>query len=163
MLYTVRVPSPLGELLLVSDGEALCGLYFEGQKHFPAALAAEEKEELPVFEAARAWLKAYFAGDAPHASVPLRPEGTAFQCAVWELLREIPYGETVSYGALSARLSARSKKTCSPRAVGGAVGRNPIAIFVPCHRVVGADGSLTGYAGGPERKRRLLALERGEL
>ena len=159
-LYSARVPSPLGEILLVSDGEALCGLYFAGQKHFPAALAAQERPELPVFEKTRAWLAAYFAGKAPESEIPLRPEGTAFQRAVWELLAQIPRGETVSYGELAKRLAAREGKRCSARAVGGAVGRNPVSILVPCHRVVGADGSLRGYAGGTERKEKLLEIER---
>ena len=162
MLYTDSFASPLGEILLVSDGEALCGLWFEGQRHFPAALAAEERPELAVFEKTRAWLERYFAGKAPELDVSLRPDGTAFQRAVWELLREIPYGETISYGELAAALAERSGRPCSARAVGGAVGRNPVSILVPCHRVVGADGSLTGYAGGLERKRKLLEIERGE-
>ena len=160
--YSARLSSPLGRLLLVSDGEALCGLWFEGQRHFPASLEAEERPELAVFEKTRAWLERYFAGKAPELNVPLRPDGTAFQRAVWELLREIPYGETRSYGELAAALAERSGRPCSARAVGGAVGRNPVSILVPCHRVVGADGSLTGYAGGLERKRKLLEIERGE-
>ena len=115
-----------------------------------------------LFEKTRAWLERYFAGKAPELDVPLRPDGTAFQRAVWELLREIPYGETISYGELAAALAERSGRPCPARAVGGAVGRNPVSILVPCHRVVGADGSLTGYAGGTERKRKLLEIERGE-
>ena len=159
MLYTT-VPSPLGELLLVSDGEALCGLYFAGQKHFPAALEAEERADLAVFAQTRAWLEAYFAGAEPGQTPPLWLDGTAFQRAVWALLREIPFGSTVSYGELAGRLAAREGKPCSSRAVGAAVGRNPVSILVPCHRVLGADGSLTGYAGGLWRKERLLELER---
>ena len=159
MLYTT-VPSPLGELLLVSDGEALCGLYFAGQRHFPAALAAEERADLAVFAQTRAWLEAYFAGAEPGQTPPLRLDGTAFQRAVWALLREIPFGSTVSYGELAGRLAAREGKPCSSRAVGAAVGRNPVSILVPCHRVLGADGSLTGYAGGLWRKEKLLELER---
>ncbi len=159
--YTAHIPSPLGELLLVSDGEALCGLYFEGQRYYPALPEAEERPELSVFEKTRAWLRAYFAGERPETDVPLRPDGTAFQRAVWELLREIPYGETVSYGALADMLAACRGRPCSARAVGGAVGRNPVSILVPCHRIVGADGSLTGYAGGTDRKRKLLEIERG--
>ena len=163
MLYTDSFASPLGEILLVSDGEALCGLWFEGQRHFPASLEAEERPELAVFEKTRVWLERYFAGKAPELDVPLRPDGTAFQRAVWELLREIPYGETVSYGELAAALAERSGRPCPARAVGGAVGRNPVSILVPCHRVVGADGSLTGYAGGLGRKKKLLEIERGEV
>ena len=163
MFYSSCVPSPLGELLLVSDGEALCGLYFVGQKHFPAALEAEEKSDLAVFEQTRAWLRRYFACERPEPEVPLRLAGTAFRRAVWELLLQIPCGTTVSYGALAAELAGRTGRPCSARAVGGAVGRNPVSILVPCHRVVGADGSLTGYAGGTERKRRLLEIERGRI
>jgi methylated-DNA-[protein]-cysteine S-methyltransferase len=159
-LFCTRVPSPLGDLLLVSDGEALCGLYFEGQRHFPGTLEAEERAELAVFDSARAWLQSYFAGQEPTASVPLRLDGTAFQRAVWERLLEIPYGETVSYGTLARELAERRGRPCSARAVGGAAGRNPVSLIVPCHRVVGADGSLTGYAGGAERKRKLLEIER---
>ena len=159
--YLSRVPSPLGELLLVSDGRALCGLYFEGQRYRPAALEAEERPGLAVFEKTRAWLRRYFAGERPESGVPLRLEGTAFQRAVWERLRAVPYGETISYGELAAELAKLRGRPCSARAVGGAVGRNPVSILVPCHRVVGADGSLTGYAGGTERKRALLEIERG--
>ena len=144
----------------MSDGEALCGLYFEGQKYYPAGLETAERAKLAVFERARAWLESYFAGERPEIEVPLRLEGTAFRRAVWERLRAIPYGETVSYGVLAEELSRQRGKPCSARAVGGAVGRNPVSILVPCHRVVGADGSLTGYAGGTWRKERLLELER---
>ena len=158
--FTACVPSPLGEILLVSDGEALCGLYFEGQKYYPAALETAERAKLAVFERARAWLESYFAGERPEIEVPLRLEGTAFRRAVWERLRAIPRGETVSYGELAAELARDRGRPCSARAVGAAVGRNPVSILVPCHRVVGADGSLTGYAGGLERKRKLLEIER---
>ena len=160
-MYAAHVPSPLGELLLVSDGASLCGVYFEGHRHYPSALEAEERPELAVFEKTRAWLGRYFAGERPEISFPLRLSGTAFQRAVWERLRAIPYGETVSYGQLAAELAEAWGRPCSARAVGGAVGRNPVSILVPCHRVVGADGSLTGYAGGTERKRKLLEIERG--
>lgn len=160
-MYATHVPSPLGELLLVSDGASLCGVYFEGQRHYPSALEEEERPELAVFEKTRAWLGRYFAGERPEISFPLRLSGTAFQRAVWERLRAIPYGETVSYGQLAAELAEDRGRPCSARAVGGAVGRNPVSILVPCHRVVGADGSLTGYAGGTERKRKLLEIERG--
>lgn len=159
MLYTDLFASPLGEILLVSDGEALCGLYFEGQKYIPALPEAEKDPSLPVFKSARAWLERYFAGEAPEEKVPLRAAGTAFQRAVWDLLKEIPYGATVTYGELAERLAARRGRPCSARAVGAAVGRNPISLIVPCHRVLGADGSLTGYAGGLARKRALLQLE----
>lgn len=151
----------MGVILLVSDGEALTGLYFEGQKHYPSELEAEEKDDASVFEKAKAWLEKYFAGEKPESGIPIHLDGTAFQQSVWELLKAIPYGGTVSYGELAARLEEQTGKLCSARAVGGAVGRNPVSIIVPCHRVVGADGSLTGYAGGTERKKRLLEIERG--
>ena len=160
-MYTARIPSPLGEIVLVSDGEALCGLYFAGQRHFPDLSGAIERPELSVFSQTRAWLAAYFAGAEPGPRPPLRLDGTDFQRAVWALLLAVPYGETLSYGDLAARLSGKTGRSCSARSVGGAVGRNPVSILVPCHRVLGADGSLTGYAGGVERKRKLLEIERG--
>ena len=159
MLYTDSFASPLGEILLVSDGETLSGLYFEGQKYIPALPEAEKDPSLPVFKSARAWLARYFAGEKPEADLPLRAAGTAFQRAVWDLLKEIPYGTTATYGELAKRLAARRGRPCSARAVGAAVGRNPISLIVPCHRVLGADGSLTGYAGGLARKRALPRLE----
>ena len=159
MLYTDLFASPLGEILLVSDGETLSGLYFEGQKYVPELPEAEKDPSLPVFKSARAWLERYFAGEKPEVDLPLCAAGTAFQRAVWDLLKEIPYGATVTYGELAERLAARRGRPCSARAVGAAVGRNPISVIVPCHRVLGADGSLTGYAGGLARKRALLQLE----
>ena len=150
-----HIPSPLGTITLASDGSSLIGLWFEGQKHdcyrlSPDALAAE----LPVFAETRRWLDCYFAGGVPDFSPPLAPRGTDFQQWVWSLLREIPYGATVSYGDLAARLGCPSA-----RAVGQAVGRNPISLLIPCHRVLGAGGRLTGYAGGLWRKEALLRLE----
>ncbi len=150
-----RYASPLGEMTLASDGEALTGLWFEGQKHFGAGLNGERKEKpLPVFDQADRWLDVYFSGREPDFTPPLRLRGTAFQKAVWEYLLTIPYGRTVTYGEIAASLAS------SARAVGGAVGCNPISVIVPCHRVLGAGGSLTGYAGGVERKKRLLELEK---
>lgn len=156
MEYRTVYPSPLGPLTLASDGCALTGLWQAGQKHFGGgALQWEEREDMPVFDAARLWLDDYFAGDEPDPEdLPLAPSGTDFQQAVWQQLLQIPYGETVTYGDLAARIGCQSA-----RAVGGAVGRNPISIIIPCHRVLGADGSLTGYAGGTECKRWLLAHE----
>ena len=161
MDYTQHYASPLGGVTLASDGEALIGLWFDGQKHFGAALsAAHEEKPLPVFSEAARWLDRYFSGAEPDFTPPLRARGTPFQLAVWAALREIPYGQTVTYGALAERLGL---PRAAARAVGGAVGRNPISLIVPCHRVIGADGSLTGYAGGPERKRQLLALEQEHI
>ena len=166
MDYTRRWISPLGEILLASDGEALTGLWFEGQAHFADALdEAHEARELGVFDGAVRWLKAYFGGARPDFEVPVCLRGTPFQQTVWRCLREIPYGETSTYGEIAAQLRSQPGfERASARAVGGAVGRNPVSILVPCHRVLGADGRLTGYAGGVERKARLLRLEReGQL
>ncbi len=156
------VPSPLGEILLAARDGALCGLWFRGQKYERAGLAgagpaaAEEGGDGAVLERACRWLNAYFAGGDPVRDFPIAPRGTDFQKRVWAALEEIPYGETVSYGQLARRIGC-----ASARAIGAAVGRNPISLLIPCHRVLGAGGALTGYAGGLERKERLLALERG--
>ena len=158
MDYTHAYLSPLGEIMLASDGEALIGLWFEGQKHFGAGLAGEHMEKpLPVFDQADRWLELYFSGRNPDFTPPLCPHGTAFQKSVWRRLLSIPYGRTMTYGEIALSLGLPPG---SVRAVGGAVGRNPISLMIPCHRVVGTKGNLTGYAGGIERKRRLLELER---
>jgi methylated-DNA-[protein]-cysteine S-methyltransferase len=151
--------TPIGRMLAASDGRALTGLWFEHQRHFPAAAAAwARRDDLPLFGALRAVLAAYFADDMPDDAlvrVPLAPSGTSFQQRVWEALRAIPYGATCAYVELARRVEVPQ----AARAVGAAVGRNPISILIPCHRVVGSDGTLTGYAGGLDRKRALLALE----
>lgn len=152
VLYKIA-PSPVGPLTLVSDGAALTGLWTEKNAPVPGEIA-----ELPVFELTEKWLDVYFSGREPDFTPPLRMEGTPFRLRVWELLREIPYGTLTTYGALAEKLRAAGIKA-SPRAVGGAVGANPVSIIVPCHRVIGADGSLTGYAGGLETKISLLRLE----
>ena len=159
MRFKSNYDLPLGNLTLASDGEALTGLWFADQKYFGAGqLDDAEEAELPVFAETRRWLDEYFAGRVPERLPALRLDGTAFQKAVWALLLEIPYGETVTYGALSARLTEQGIPA-SAQAVGGAVGRNPISILVPCHRVVGTGMKLTGYAGGLDRKRWLLTHE----
>lgn len=154
--------SPLGGMTLAADEEGLTGLWFDGQKYFPAAVAEQGAEKmLPVFEQTREWLACYFRGEQPDFTPPLHLQGTAFRSAVWELLREIPYGRTLTYGAIAAEIARRQQvRNLSAQAVGGAVAHNPVSIIVPCHRVVGSNGSLTGYAGGIERKIALLALER---
>jgi methylated-DNA-[protein]-cysteine S-methyltransferase len=160
MEYLWYYASPLGEITLIGDGEALTGLRFDGP---PAGMptAESEKKPLPVFVETAQWLDRYFDGREPGAAPPLRLRGTPFQRAVWALLLTIPYGSTTSYGELARQLAAREGfPRASARAVGGAVGRNPVAVLVPCHRVVGADGALTGYAWGLERKAALLELER---
>ena len=161
MQYVCRYDSPLGPMLLAAEGDWLTGAWFEGQKYFGRTLAAGRAEgDAPVLTLARRWLEVYFSGREPDFAVPLRPSGTPFQQEVWAALREIPYGQTTTYGAIARQMAARrGLPRLSAQAVGGAVGRNPICILVPCHRVLGADGSLTGYAGGVERKRRLLEME----
>ena len=150
-----RYASPLGEIVLAADGDALIGLWFSGQAHFGAGLRGAEDGDCAVLREAKVWLDDYFAGKATETLPKLLPRGTVFQQKVWTELLRIPRGETVTYGELAAKLGSHA------RAVGGAVGRNPISIMIPCHRVVGKDGSLTGYAGGTERKAALLALENG--
>ncbi len=158
-LYRGTYASPLGPITLASDGQALTGLWFEGQRYYPAAQAGGWVEkDLPLFEEARRWLDVYFSGRDPGVPPPLRFTGTAFQNAVWAALTAIPYGETRTYGGVARTLDAQGVRT-SPRAVGGAVGRNKLSILVPCHRVLGASGSLTGYAGGLDRQIALLRLE----
>ena len=159
MIYTAHYTSPLGGITLTSDGMELTGLYFDGERDFPDLSAAHEKD-LPVFGEAVRWLDLYFDGSIPNFIPALAPAGTAFQQTVWAILRTIPYGEMTTYGAIARRLEEHTKKRMSAQAVGGAVGRNPISILIPCHRVIGADGSLTGYAGGLDKKEYLLGLER---
>ena len=152
-------PSPVGMLTLSSDGTALTGLWLDGQKYFGAGLPNAVKEnDLPVFEQASAWLDAYFAKAPLPALPPLAPQGSPFRQAVWRLLLEIPYGTVTTYGALARTLRGQGISAAA-QAVGGAVGHNPISILIPCHRVVGSDGSLTGYAGGVANKQFLLELE----
>ncbi len=160
MLYTSHYASPLGGMTLVSDGTALVGLYFDGQKYAAEGLdATHTQKNLPIFEEARRWLDVYFSGRKPDFTPPTAPAGTAFQQSVWEILRTIPYGQTVTYGAIARRIEQNTGRRISAQAVGGAVGRNPISILIPCHRVVGTNGSLTGYAGGLDKKAYLLRIE----
>lgn len=161
MMFTAHYPSPLGNILLAADETGLTGLWFDGEKYYAAGLDPQSMErETPPLAAARRWLDVYFSGNMPDFTPPLHPIGSTFRQEVWALLLQIPYGQTTTYGALAARLAAEhGKARMSAQAVGGAVGHNPISIIVPCHRVVGADGSLTGYAGGIERKIQLLKLE----
>ncbi len=158
-LYT-EYASPVGKLTLAGEGDALTGLWLEGQKYFGSAAHPVRMGEAPVFSAARQWLDRYFSGVLPGPTPPLAPEGTPFRRQVWELLRAVPWGQTVTYGALARQLAEKTGKRTSSRSVGGAVGRNPISILIPCHRVLGTDGSLTGYAGGVGRKMWLLRNEK---
>ena len=155
--FVAHYASPLGGITLASDGAVLTVLWFDGQKHFANTIGAmrEERQDLAVFMETRRWLDVYFSGMAPDFIPPLRMTATPFRKAVWEVLLTIPFGTTMTYGDIARRIGCRSAQ-----AVGGAVGRNPISLIVPCHRVVAADGSLTGYAAGLERKRRLLEMER---
>lgn len=161
MHYINRYHSPLGTILLAADDTGLTGLWFEDQKYFAQGLDKEtEEKEFSVFQTARRWLDVYFSGQKPDFQVPLHFQGTAFQKEVWKILLSIPYGGTTTYGAIAKQLAAkRGLPHLSAQAVGSAVGHNKISIIVPCHRVIGADGSLTGYAGGIWRKEKLLALE----
>lgn len=164
MQYISHYKSPIGNILLAAEEGFLTGLWFEGQKYFALYLdERHEEKEIPIFERTKQWLDLYFSGKEPDFSVPLRFTGTDFQKEVWEILCSIPYGHTMTYGEIAKKLAQkRGKSSMSAQAVGGAVGHNGISILVPCHRVVGRDGSLTGYAGGIDKKEKLLALEKAE-
>lgn len=159
-MYSTQYPSPLGPLTLGSDGTRLVGLWLPKEKYFPAD-PGQPLDNLQVFTLTRDWLDRYFGGQEPDPSeLPLAPSGTCFQHLIWDLLLEIPYGEVTTYGALARKAAQRlDRYTMSAQAVGGAVGRNPLSIIIPCHRVIGADGSLTGYAGGLGAKSWLLCHE----
>ena len=160
MDYTQYYHSPLGRITLASDGEALTGLWFDGQKHYAETLDREHGEsDLPVFAEAERWLDLYFSGEDPGFTPRLYLRGTPFRKAVWETLLAIPYGETVTYGEIAERMRLPRG---SARAIGGAVGHNAISLIIPCHRVIGAGGSLAGYAGGIDRKAKLLEMERAK-
>lgn len=157
--------SPLGKIVLAADEKGLTGLWFEGQKYFGIYLDNNcEEKELPVFARAKRWLDIYFSGKEPDFKLPLHFIGTAFQNEVWQILCSIPYGKTTTYGEIARQIAKkRGIKRMSAQAVGGAVGRNEISIIVPCHRVVGTNGSLTGYAGGIDKKIELLKLENTDM
>ena len=163
MYYYTYYESPIGKIVLANDGDSLVGLWFEGQKYFPDAFLkqAAEKDNMPVFKCTKDWLDRYFAGKRPlPEELPLSPAGSDFRRMIWKYLCEIPYGELTTYGTLAGKIvQSLGKKSMSAQAVGGAVSHNPISIIIPCHRVVGTNGSLTGYAGGLERKIHLLTLE----
>ena len=167
MIYTAHYESPVGRMLLAERDGALVGLWIEGQKYFLGSLREEmiEKDDTPVFEKTKQWLNRYFAGERPLIqSLPLAPIGSDFRKAVWQILCEIPYGETTTYGEIAKKLALKKGlQKMSAQAVGGAVGHNPISIIIPCHRVVGTNGSLTGYAGGIDKKQKLLQLEGVDL
>jgi methylated-DNA-[protein]-cysteine S-methyltransferase len=162
MSYFCHIPTPLGEMIALAEQESLCGLWFADQRHLPA-----DREEwhsdpaLLLFAALRQQMEAYFRGTLGEFDLPLLLRGTPFRRAVWSMLRTIPAGTTTTYGALARQLAEeRNGSLPAPQAVGGAVGHNPLTIIIPCHRVIGTNGSLTGYAGGLHRKAALLELEK---
>jgi methylated-DNA-[protein]-cysteine S-methyltransferase len=185
--YVKEYRSPIGIFTLASDGEHLTGLWLKGQKYFGATLTNDEIDKkgesgetsdliprvgevedsannLPLFHLVEQWLEAYFQGKQPELSLPLAPKGSPFRQDVWDILCQIPYGEVITYGDIAKKMAQKlGKDTMSAQAIGGAVGHNPISIIIPCHRVVGANGSLTGYAGGIENKIKLLQLEQVDL
>lgn len=163
MQYTGKYQSSLGEIMIAADEKGLTGLWFVGQKYFALYLDEEnEEKETQLLKDAKKWLDVYFSGKEPNFKLPIHFTGTDFQNEVWEILYSIPYGKTMTYGEIADILAKRRElKKMSARAVGAAVGKNAISIIVPCHRVVGANGNLTGYAGGISRKIELLKLEKG--
>ena len=165
MGYTCTYKSGLGEILLAADEIGLTGLWFSGQKYFASTLPDEHiSRETPVLSEAKEWLNIYFAGKEPDFTPPLQPAGSAFRQAVWQILLQIPYGQTMTYGEIARRMAEiRKVPHMSAQAVGGAVGHNEVSIIIPCHRVVGSNGSLTGYAGGIDKKVALLKLEHTDM
>lgn len=181
--YVKEYCSPIGVFTLASNGEHLTGLWLKDQKYFGATLMNNEIDtkgkigkigeidelgdsanNLPLFHLVEQWLEAYFQGKQPELSLPLAPKGSPFRQDVWDILCQIPYGEVITYGEIAKKMAQKlGKETMSAQAIGGAVGHNPISIIIPCHRVVGANGSLTGYAGGIENKIKLLELEQVDL
>lgn len=165
MQYVDYYETPLGEILLAADQDGLTGLWFSGQKYYASRLDPEpEEKDLPVFDETRRWLEVYFAGKKPDFMPPIHMVGTPFQIAVWEIMRRIPYGETATYGEIAREFAReRGLPRMSAQAVGSAVAHNRISILIPCHRVTGSNGSLTGYAGGLDRKVKLLTLEKVDM
>ena len=165
MIFTQHYASPLGGILLAADGIGLTGLWFDGQKYFARDLPVERTEqETSVLTEAKRWLDVYFDGREPDFMPPLHPIGSALRQSVWEILLQIPYGKTMTYGEIARRLAEKQGLSqMSAQAVGGAVGHNEISIIIPCHRVVGTNGSLTGYAGGIGKKVKLLELEHADM
>ena len=163
-MFESRLQTPLGEVRLRSDGKSLTGLWFVGQVNDAKDIDdIEIKNNLPIFLQVESLLERYFSGKQTSITIPLQPKGTSFQQRVWQILQEIPYGETMTYGEIAQRIAKeKGVATYSAQAVGQAVGKNPISILIPCHRVLGKNGALTGYAGGVHRKEQLLHLERGK-
>lgn len=165
MTYIQHYSSPLGGILLAADEIGLTGSWFDGEKYFADNLPAEHAErQTPILAEAARWLDIYFTGKEPGFTPPLHPIGSPFRQAVWEILLQIPYGQTATYGEIARQLAEKQgREKMSAQAVGGAVGHNEISVIIPCHRVVGTSGSLTGYAGGIDKKVKLLELERADM
>ncbi|MCH1981712.1 methylated-DNA--[protein]-cysteine S-methyltransferase [Ruminococcus sp. OA3] len=165
MTYIYHYNSPLGGITVSSNGSEITGLWFDGQKYFGDTLPERcEEKALHVFEDAKRWLDIYFSGKAPDFTPPLSMETTLFRKAVWEIMITIPYGQTMTYGEIADKIAEqKGLENMSAQAVGGAVGHNSISLIIPCHRVVGASGSLTGYAGGIEKKVQLLKMEKADM
>lgn len=161
MNYICKYFSPIGTLILESDGENLTGLWINNQKYSPNSLKGyQENADLEVFKNTKKWLDCYFKGEKPDFDISIKLEGTPFRKAVWKILCEIPHGKVITYGDIAKKIANQNGiKKMSARAIGGAVGHNPISIIVPCHRVIGSSGSLTGYGGGIDAKIKLLELE----
>ncbi len=164
-MYKKVLDSPLGTLTLASDGEQLTGVWLKGQKYEKQTIhqSAVVRNDLPLFLKVEEWLERYAHGEAPAIDLPLKPEGSMFRQEVWKHLLTIPYGEVETYGNIAKKMERHHGRNMSAQAVGGAVGHNPISILIPCHRVVGSNGSLTGYAGGIEMKKHLLMIEGVQL
>lgn len=163
--YIHHYNSPIGGITLASDGESLTGLWFDGQKYFGDTLTGEQEEQsLPVFEQAENWLDLYFSGKDPGFTPPLSMRTTPFRKRVWEIMLQIPFGQTMTYGQIAAQIAKENGLPhMSAQAVGGAVSHNSISLIIPCHRVIGSNGSLTGYSGGVDKKIKLLSLEGVDL
>lgn len=165
MQYTTHYNSPIGGILLAADEAGLTGLWFDGEKYYAGHLDPEhEEKDTPVLEQTKKWLTIYFSGREPDFLPPIHMIGTPFQLSVWKILQKIPYGKTVTYGKIAKEIAAqKGLPRMSAQAVGGAVGHNELSVIVPCHRVVGTNGSLTGYAGGIDKKVKLLTLENADM
>ena len=165
MQYIDHYQSPMGGILLAADDIGLTGLWFEGQMYYARKLDPEHEEKaLPVFEQTKDWLDIYFSGREVTFTPTLHMMGSDFQISVWEILRDIPYGKTMTYGEIARRIAKqKGLPRMSAQAVGGAVGHNEISLIIPCHRVIGSNGSLTGYAGGIDKKKKLLSLEQADI
>ncbi len=163
MYYSTKYSSPVGKITLACDENNIVGLWMDGQKYYGDTIPEKmvEKDDLPLFKAAKKWLDRYFKGEKPNISeLPLAPIGGEFRQDVWQILCEIPYGEVITYNDIAKKMAVkRNKQRMSCQAVGGAVGHNPISVIIPCHRVVGSNGSLTGFSGGINKKIKLLELE----